>query len=141
MVYQVVMYDALMEYQGILAWISGFSLFFFLFSLAAVPWLISRIPETYFSDLEALASEGSPSKAGIITRGIKNIAGFLLVLMGIVMLFIPGQGILTILAGLILSDFPGKTAIVMALARKKNIRTGMNWIRKKKGVLPLKFPE
>ncbi len=139
-VYQTTMIDTLTAYQNILVWISGFSLFFFLFSLAAVPWLIARIPENYFLDLASGKSRIHCHRQHIVTVILKNFAGLLLIFMGGIMLFIPGQGLLTILIGLMLVDFPGKTGMVIFLARKKGIQKAMNWIRDKKGSAPLRFP-
>jgi len=40
---------------------------------------------------------------------MKNIIGVIFITSGIIMLFIPGQGIITIIIGIILADFPGKS--------------------------------
>ena len=52
-------------------------------------------------------------------------------LFGLLMLVLPGQGILTLLAGLVLLDFPGKFLLLRWLARKDRILRSLNWIRKK----------
>jgi len=51
--------------------------------------------------------------------------------MGLFMLVLPGQGILTILAGLVLLDFPGKFLFLRWLVRKEKVLKSLNWIRKK----------
>ncbi len=38
----------------------------------------------------------------------RNLYGGLLIIAGVIMLFTPGQGLLTLLAGFLLLDFPGK---------------------------------
>ncbi len=133
------MIEALSAYENILVWISGFSLFFFFFSLAAVPWLIGRIPENYFLGLASGKKGIHHVRQHILIIILRNLTGLLLCFMGIIMLFIPGQGLLTILLGLMLIDFPGKTDLVIYLVRKKSIQKTMNWIRDKKGISPLKF--
>ena len=42
----------------------------------------------------------------VVALSIKNLVGVLFVLMGILMLVLPGQGILTLLIGIRLLDFP-----------------------------------
>ncbi len=142
-VYPGTMVEMILAYKAVLIWISGLSLFFFLFSLAAVPWLVARIPEVYFRDL-ALDDGAANSRGGfrgdLAVKGLKNAVGLILVIVGIVMLFVPGQGLLTILTGMVLLDFPGKKKMVMFLVRHRGIQHGLNWIRRKKGVAPLIFP-
>ncbi|WDP89395.1 MAG: hypothetical protein HUN04_06510 [Desulfobacter sp.] len=144
MVYPLAMMEILLAYKTTLLWLSALSLFFFLFSLAALPWILARIPETFFLDL---ARDGggvrknkplSPGK--MVLAVMKNLAGLILLAGGIIMLFIPGQGLLTMLAGLLLIDFPGKKKLLLILASQPGIQKGTNWIRAKKGVPPLRFP-
>ena len=58
-----------------------------------------------------------PSRQPVHRRALRlptwrrNLYGSLLILAGIVMLFLPGQGILTILFGFLLLDFPGKRGL------------------------------
>lgn len=142
-VYPVTIMEIIWAYKTVLIWISGLSLFFFLFSLAAVPWLVARIPESYFRDLAAggkVKNEGDALPEKILARGLKNTVGLILVLAGIIMLFVPGQGLLAILAGLVLVEFPGKRRLVVFLVGQRSIQNGLNWIRRKKGVPPLAFP-
>ena len=40
--------------------------------------------------------------------GAKNLLGATLVLAGLLMLFLPGQGVITLLAGLMIMNYPGK---------------------------------
>lgn len=143
-VYPVTMTEVLLEYQGVLIWVSGISLFFFVASLAAVPWMIARIPARYF---RTLAEERTPAGTGkgltlsdAAVRVVLNLAGLILAVAGVIMLFVPGQGLLTILAGLVLIDFPGKRRLILYLVRQPNIQKGLNWIRKRKGVPPFVFP-
>ncbi len=70
----------------------------------------------------------------------KNIAGVFFLLMGIIMLITPGQGLLTILIGLLLMDFPGKRRFEIWLIRIPSIHRAINWIRKKGDKAPLKLP-
>ena len=47
------------------------------------------------------------------------------------MLILPGQGVLTIITGLIFLDYPGKFKFERLLVRNKLILNSMNWIRRK----------
>ncbi|MCG8619674.1 MAG: hypothetical protein MI802_25915 [Desulfobacterales bacterium] len=132
------MLELILTYQTQLMWISGISLVCFLLSLAAVPWMVARIPVSYFTDL-AGNKRAVPSRH-LVIRVLTNLAGACLLMMGVIMLFIPGQGLLTILVGLLLLDFPGKTAGILYLSRQAAVQSALNWMRQKKGVAPLKFP-
>ena len=57
-----------------------------------------------------------------------------------VMLVVPGQGLLTILIGVMLTDFPGKYALERRLISQPSIFNAINWIRDKAGKEPLKRP-
>lgn len=105
-----------------------------------LPWLVCRIPESYFFH-QPLKSDShlSPLAKGVQLL-IKNIAGFLLVLAGIVMLFVPGQGLLTMLVGIMLIDLPGKRLLEKKLIGIKFLQYTLNWIRKRNDVKELKFP-
>jgi hypothetical protein len=59
------------------------------------------------------------------------------VISGIIMLVLPGQGILTIVIGLTLVDFPGKYRIESAIVRHATVRRAIDWIRQKANKPPL----
>ncbi len=70
----------------------------------------------------------------------KNILGGLLVVMGVVMLFTPGQGLLTILIGLLLLNFPGKYRLERWLVLRPGVLRGLNWLRQRRGHRPFDAP-
>ncbi len=113
----------------------------FIGSLIIIPWLIIRLPENYF-----LGSERRLSKIKnlhpvvyITIKILKNIAGVLLFLLGLIMLALPGQGILTMLIGLSLMDFPAKYKFEKYLLSRPAVTKSMNWVRKKAKKAPLNF--
>jgi hypothetical protein len=67
----------------------------------------------------------------------KNLVGLMLIVAGIAMLIGPGQGILTILIGLILVDIPGKRPIEAKLIQRPNVLYAVNKLRKKYNKPPL----
>jgi len=104
-------------------------------TLLVVPLLVARIPEDYFvRDRHALGT--FPQRHWLISligHGLKNVLGVIITLMGIVMLFVPGQGVLTILIGVMLLDFPGKRRLELELIRRPSILKAVNWMRRKAG--------
>jgi len=112
-----------------LAFIAGLSLFFA--TLALVPFVVLRIPADYFAGehrpVSSLARVHPVLR--IVLLLLKNLLGFGVMLMGIAMLVLPGQGLLTILIGLMLVDFPGKFRLEKWLVRRKVVMLGINWLR------------
>lgn len=121
-------------------WILGLaSVAVFLGSLLAMPALIVRIPRDYFAhDHRPPARWASRSPAvRLVVLVAKNLLGVVLVLGGIAMLVLPGQGLLTIFAGFILIDFPKKYALERWLVRRRWVHRPLNWVRRKRGREPL----
>ena len=77
----------------------------------------------------------------LLFRGLKNVAGGGLVLLGITMLVLPGQGILTILIGLTFLDFPGKRRLEIWIVQRPSIRGGLDRVRKTAGRPRLILPD
>lgn len=127
------------EYLHLLPIIGLISGFIFAVSLLSLPWLVAQIPEDYFSSHERQPS--SWEKRHPVTRVIltvcKNLLGCILLLGGFLMLFIPGQGILTMVAGLVLMDYPGKFALERRIVKNPSILKGLNWLRRKANKPPL----
>ena len=57
------------------------------------------------------------------------------------MLILPGQGLLTIVIGIFVADFPGKQTLERRLVANNKVFRAINWIRAKKGVAALSYPE
>lgn len=110
----------------------------FVGSLVVVPWLLARLPADYFVREHAPRVEGSSRwywwLAGKI---LKNTVGAVLFLLGLVMLGLPGQGLLTMLAGLMLLEYPGKRALELRFIRQRRVLRAVNWIRRQRGRPPL----
>jgi hypothetical protein len=70
---------------------------------------------------------------------VKNTLGGCLLVAGIFMLVLPGQGILTILAALALLDFPGKRKLEMSILHRPAVLKSINWLRRRAGREPLLF--
>ena len=126
----------------LVGWLSAISVLLFIGSLVAVPWLLTRIPADYFVRRRHLIDRSRYRHPAlhIAMLALKNLCGLVLLVAGIVMLVIPGQGILTILAGLLCLDFPGKFALEQRLVRQRPLLRTINWIRAKAHRPPLAIP-
>ncbi len=107
-------------------------------SLLIVGIVMVRIPENYFSSHyqhDFLPNSSWLTRWGAVVA--KNVAGLVLVIAGLVMLIGPGQGILTILIGLILMDIPGKRPLEARLINRPVILAAVNRFRAKYNKPPL----
>jgi hypothetical protein len=135
-------FDWLREYEVALGWFVGLSTLMFVGSLAAIPWLVIQIPADYFIHHRSLADrwrQRHPLLRWTLLIA-KNLCGIVLILAGIAMLVLPGQGILTILVGLVCLDFPGKFALERGLVQQRPVIGAINWMRAKAGHPPLELP-
>ena len=69
---------------------------------------------------------------------IKNIFGYSLIVGGIFMLVLPGQGLFTIFIGLMLSNYPGKYYIEKRFIAIPSVLQSINCLRSKSNKPPLK---
>lgn len=124
-------------------WVAAASLLMFVVSLASLPWLVARLPEDYFQSPEPYAHthEFRHPVMRLVILVIKNLLGGVLMLAGLVLLLLPGQGVLTILMALVLLDFPGKRRFERWLIAKPAVFKTMNWLRRRAGHGPLRAPE
>jgi len=77
---------------------------------------------------------------GLVLVVLKNALGVVLVVLGFIMLFTPGQGLLTLLAGLLLMNFPGKYRLERWLVLRPGVLRGLNWLRQRGGHPPFEAP-
>jgi len=135
--------DWVRTHNVLLGWLGAASGLMFLAGLIAVPWLIVRIPADYFLRRRHFVDRWRPSHPAmrVALLAIKNLVGAVLVLAGLAMLILPGQGILTILVGLMCLDFPGKLALERWLVRRPSVVLALNWIRAKADRPPLQLEE
>ena len=108
-------------------------------SAFSVGFFIKRIPYDYFLDDKRGISEYKNKNPifWVITLALKNIIGYCLIMGGILMLVLPGQGLLTILVGLMLSDYPGKFKFEKRIIKTNLVLKTINWYRTKSNIPPL----
>ncbi|MEX0324981.1 MAG: PGPGW domain-containing protein [Puniceicoccaceae bacterium] len=126
------------ENDALLAWSGVLGFLMFVVSIAAIPLIIAWMPEDYFVRISRKPFKRRPFRQ--VLRIFKNIFGLLLLLCGLILLLLPGQGILTIVIGISLIDFPGKHQLQLRLVRNPRIRQSIQWIRAKVHHKPLIIP-
>ena len=114
---------------GVLIFLVTFSI-----SLAIVSVIMVKIPADYFKKDRSreVLPDSHPAIRFIAVVG-KNILGVLLVVVGILLSLpgVPGQGILTILLGIMLLDFPGKRTLERKLVSRPQVLKTINKLREK----------
>jgi hypothetical protein len=116
---------------------SGFSL---VASVIALPWYLKRLPADYFVRRTPARVQTSPALSQVAFLLLKNVVGGLLVLAGIAMLVLPGQGIATIVVGLLMMQFPGKRRIERRVLSIPVVLRAVNTLRKRSGEPDLIMP-
>jgi archaellum biogenesis protein FlaJ (TadC family) len=127
-------------HQNLLVWTGLASVSIFILSLLSLPWLVAKIPEDYFLSEKRAETPWKGNLPGVwlLMFVAKNVVGYLLLFSGFLMLFLPGQGILTMLAGLLLMDYPGKFKLERKIALSPAVLSKLNWLRGKARQPPLK---
>lgn len=131
--------DWLKANEGLFGALGLLSVALFLLSLIIFPLIIVLLPHDYFVREEATFGSLNPFR--MVLRLLKNIFGVVLFVAGLLMLFLPGQGLLSILLGISLINFPGKRRLEMRLLAFKRIRASVAWIRLKANRPPIILPE
>lgn len=112
----------------------------FVVATGVVSFVIIKLPANYFHpdyDREVLKGKHPAIRwAGVIG---KNLAGLILILVGIVMSLpgVPGPGVVTILFGIMLLDFPGKRGLERKLVSRPSVLKTINNLRRKYDKPPL----
>jgi len=108
----------------------------FSINLAIVSFVLVKIPANYFNKdhSRSFLSDRPPVIRYLGVVG-KNLLGALLVALGIILSVpgVPGQGLLTILLGIMLLDFPGKRSLEYKLVSRPSVFKTINKLRHKFG--------
>jgi hypothetical protein len=138
---EITLLNSLLElfetYRSLIIWFGSVSFFIFLFSLLTMKWLVALIPEDYFINKKVSRIRSTNPLMWYIILIIKNVIGYSLILGGIMMLVLPGQGLFTIIIGLMLSNYPGKYSIERKFIAIPSVLKSINWLRKKSDKPPL----
>lgn len=128
----------LQGHSSLLAWLFVLSIGSLVVTALLLPVVVRRLPPDYFvATRHDLAAQRSLWQW--IGHVAKNALGVLFVLAGIAMLVLPGQGLLTILIGLLLVDFPGKRRLELRFVRRRGVLEFLNRMRARHGRPPLRI--
>jgi hypothetical protein len=139
-------FDPLIEWgksnNTLLWWLFAGSIAMFALTPIAVGWALVRLPRDYFTN-QCRRPLGSWVKWPALRFALlilKNLLGVVLLAAGLLMLLVPGQGLLTIAVGLVLTDFPGKFRLERWIVRRPSVWRSINWLRRRAGREPLERP-
>ena len=129
------MLEWIQTHDTLLWWLTAASVVTFFASLIIVPVLIARIPADYFAQA---TRPDRPWKhqhpvVRLVLRIGKNVLGVVLFLAGLFMFVVPGQGLLTMLVGVLLLDLPGKYRFEKWLVSRPRVLKMINWVRQRAG--------
>lgn len=121
-----------------LPWLTAAGVALAVISLLAIPALVIIMPRDYFVAPKRPETLRGPLLWAL--RGLRNAFALVLVMAGLAMLVLPGQGLLTLLLGIMASTFPGKYRLERWLVRQPGVFSGINWMRRRAGRPPLYYP-
>lgn len=100
-------------------------------SVAAIGAVLVRIPPDWFVRSPPAFLPGRAAWVRLGGRLGKNLLGLTLVAVGLVMALpgVPGQGLLTILLGVMLLDLPGRRRLARQLVCRPSVRHGIDRVR------------
>lgn len=121
-----------------LVMLTALSIIFFVGSLIAIPFILVRLPADFF-DIRVPRPwmEDHHPVLRVLGHVVKNAVGAIFLFVGFLMLFLPGQGILTMLIGISMLDFPGKRKLEAWLIGRPAVLSTINGMREKFGKPPL----
>lgn len=109
-----------------------------LFTWLLLRW-VARLPPDHFV---RAPPEARTHPVLVVLRGVvRNVAGAALMALGVVMALpgVPGPGLVTVLIGFLLLDFPGKRALELRLLRRPRLRAAIDQLRARHGQPPLQL--
>lgn len=112
-------------------------------STGAIAYVLVRTPADRFARDHAPFLEGHAPAVRLVARVGKNVLGVALVALGVVLSLpgVPGQGILTILLGVMLTDFPGKHRLERAIVCRPHVHRAIDKLRARYQKPPLVLPQ
>ncbi|MDG2176487.1 MAG: hypothetical protein P8M72_10235 [Gammaproteobacteria bacterium] len=115
----------------------------FFATLIVVPWIVIRIPPDYFNKPEHRPRlvKGRFAPVYLLLVILKNVIGIIILFFGLFMLVLPGQGVLTMLIGMLLLNFPGKYKCERWFVSRKPVLRSINWLRRKRSRPELQIKE
>lgn len=114
------------------------STFLLVASIIATPWIVARLPRDYLLQYDRTSPRHPLIR--LLINTLRSVIGLALILLGLLMIVIPGPGVITLLIGLSIARFPGKRQLLRYLASRSSVFTSLNWMRARQGQAPLLHP-
>jgi hypothetical protein len=112
--------------------LTALSVVFFVGSLIAIPFILVRLPTDFFDTrVPRRWREDHHPVLRLLGHVVKNVVGAIFLFAGFLMLFLPGQGILTMLIGVTMLDFPGKRKLEARMIGQPALLNTINNMRQK----------
>lgn len=123
--YSLILFEWLKAHAVALGVASGVS---FLVSILFCTLAIAYLPSDYFLLKRRVNSVGHPILR-LALKVLKNLLAVVLIVVGFVQIPLPGQGVLTMLIGIVISDIPGKRRLERRIIRLPSVLSTANGIR------------
>ena len=130
------LFAALSDHRGLAVGLTVASVVMFAGSVLLFPWFVAQAPADFFTRDEQPERHGK----ALVLRVLKNVVGLAFLVLGVLMLFLPGQGLLSLLVGVSLLDFPGKRKLQTWLVRKDSVQRGLAFLRRRAHKPPFELP-
>ncbi|MDR4478440.1 MAG: PGPGW domain-containing protein [Nitrospira sp.] len=115
---------------NVLIWFAVSSVVMFVGTLIAIPIILMRLPADYFDiRIPRPWMENHHPVLRLFGHVAKNVVGAIFLFAGLLMLFLPGQGLLTMLIGLSLIEFPGKRRVEAKIVGQSTVLSTINGMR------------
>ncbi len=128
------------EHLTTILWTMGISAVLVVATMVVIPIVLVKLPSDYLKRQERGKSASGSKRSGKVWVIARNVLGWLMIAAGIAMLILPGQGVLAILIGVMLADFPGKRQLQRWIMTREKILKGANKLRDRFGKPPLEVP-
>jgi len=127
------------NHEELILWLTIASVIGLIASFLLIPWILIQIPSDYFSHEKRQKHQwyNDLPILRVVLLLMKNILGIIFIISGIIMLFIPGQGIITIIIGVIFADFPYKYNIEQWIISHPTVLRYINELRTKAKQSPI----
>ena len=132
----------------VLSWLDQYKLLFSSFavlgvlllvtSLVATPWLVARLPKDYL--IKAGLRQKPRGVIHTVLYYARAILGLILVVFGLVLMLTPGPGLVVLIVGISLAEFPGKQRLLVSIATQPSVLKSLNWMRTRRGKQPFEYP-
>jgi Putative transmembrane protein (PGPGW) len=118
---------------SLLWWVAVLSLAVSLVGMVLAPWWAISLPADYFRHPQRHepAARRHPRRLMLVLA--RNLIGMVCILAGLFMLVLPGPGVLAMVCGLMLTDFPAKYRLARWIVTRPPVLHSINWARRKAG--------